>query len=294
MKGLLERLNDEVLVCDGAIGTMLMDRGLPAGVSSEKWGVDNRDILYSIHKAYVDAGSDMIITNTFGANSVKLARLGLKESSGDINKRAVEIAREAAGRELYVIGDIGPTGDYLSPAGNLTQQQMSDTFADQAKALAGSGVDAIILETMSDLKELKAAIIAVKENTKVPLIASMTFCKIDGIGFRTTSGISIPQFVNEALMTGSDVIGVNCSLRIGDIIPLVAEIRSLCGSFIMAEPDAGMPGLVGDRTIYEQSCEEFCGSVRDLIEAGADIIGGCCGTTPEHIRGIKKVINNLN
>jgi len=289
MRPLLERLNEEVLVCDGAMGTMLIESGMPNGVCPEEWAVNKPGVLLSTHKAYVDAGADMIITNTFGANVIKLDKFKLRDKVEVINKKAVEIAKKAAGDKAYVLGDIGPTGGYLKPVGNIEPDELLAVFTQQARALCAAGVDAIILETISDLEELKTAIMAVKENTKLPLIASMTFQNLKEKGFRTTSGISIPQFVNDSLLSGCDVIGTNCTISITEMIGLVSEIRSLCSSFIIAEPNAGMPQLEGAKTVYKQTADEFVKDVPQLICAGANIVGGCCGTTPEHIRKLKQV-----
>lgn len=291
MKSLIERLNEEVLVCDGAMGTMLMQKGMPLCACPDYWGVKNKRILSSVHKAYIDSGADIIITNTFGANSIKLGKFKLQKKAEEINKRAVEIAKNAAKEKAYVFGDIGPTGGYLKPVGDIELEEMQKVFAKQAKALAEAGVDAIILETMSDLEELKAAIMAVKENVKLPLIASMTFRRTENKGFRTTSGITIPQFVSDSLLSGCDVIGANCSLTIKDMAELILEMKPLSSSFLIAQPNAGMPKLINNKTAYEESPDEFAGYISKLIKAGANIIGGCCGTTPEHIKKIKEALN---
>ncbi|NQT89741.1 MAG: homocysteine S-methyltransferase family protein [Candidatus Omnitrophica bacterium] len=290
MKELLERLKEEVLVCDGATGTMLIENGMPEGVCPEEWAIKNRLVLSKLHKAYVGAGADMITSNTFGANAIKLRRFNLQKQAVDINKRAVEIAKDAAGGKAYVLGDVGPTGEYLKPAGDLESDEMLEVFIEQIKALESAGVDAIIIETMSDAEELKRAIMAAKESTGLPLIASMTFQKTGEKGFRTTSGVTIPQFVDESLLAGCDVIGTNCSLTISDMVDVVSGMRNLGTAFLLAQPNAGMPKLVGERTVYEQSADEFKESVPALIKAGANIIGGCCGTTPEHTRAIKTTI----
>lgn len=292
MKNLLERLKEEILVCDGAMGTMLMSKGMPKGACPDYWGIKNKKILASIHKAYIDAGCDMIITNTFGANAIKLKKFKLQKKAKDINKKATEIAWEAAGgSRVYVLGDVGPTGEYLKPVGDVEPEEMLHVFTEQVKALQGAGVDAIILETMSDLEELKTAIMAAKENTKLPLIACMTFQRTAKKGFRTTSGISIPQFVNDSLLSGCDAIGANCSIAISDMVELISEMRNLSTSFLIAQPNAGSPKLVDNKAVYEQSPDEFKKFIPQLIKAGANIIGGCCGTTPEHIWRIKEVVS---
>ena len=291
MKNFLERLNDEVLVCDGAMGTMLMKEGMPDGVCPEMWGIENAKILTQIHKAYIDAGSDIITTNTFGANAIKLKKFNLEDKSYQINQEAAELAKDVAGDKAYLFGDMGPTGGYLKPVGDIEPDYLLSIYADQAKALEAGGVDAIILETFSDMEELKRAMMAVKENTKLPLIASMTFNKLESKGFRTTSGISIPQFVDDSLLSGSDVIGANCTLTASDIVGVVSEVRALGTAFIIVQPNAGMPKLDGEKVIYDESPEAFKEEIPKLVAAGANIIGGCCGTTPEHISKIREFVN---
>jgi len=265
-----------------------MQKGMPKDACPDLWGVDNTEVLESIHKAYIESGADMIITNTFGANRIKLRRFGLEDKAVDINKRAVEVAHKAAVDGSYILGDIGPTGEFLKPVGNVEPDDMISNFSQQAKALDQAGVDAIVLETMSDMEELKQAVIAVKECTKLPLIASMTFQALEGKGFRTTSGISIPQFVDYSLLSGCDIIGANCSVVIDQMVQLVSEIRALGTAFIIAQANAGMPKIVDGDTVYKESPEDFSKHVPALIGAGANVIGGCCGTTPEHIREVKR------
>ena len=291
MRSFLERLNDEVLVCDGAMGTMLMKEGMPDGVCPEMWGIENAKILTQIHKAYIDAGSDIITTNTFGANAIKLKKFNLEDKSYQINQEAAELAKDVAGDKAYLFGDMGPTGGYLKPVGDIEPDYLLSIYADQAKALEAGGVDAIILETFSDMEELKRAMMAVKENTKLPLIASMTFNKLESKGFRTTSGISIPQFVDDSLLSGSDVIGANCTLTASDIVGVVSEIRALGTAFIIVQANAGMPKLDGEKVIYDESPEAFKEEIPKLVAAGANIIGGCCGTTPEHIQAIRQTLS---
>jgi 5-methyltetrahydrofolate--homocysteine methyltransferase len=290
MQNMIERLNEEVLVCDGAMGTMLIAKGMPDGDCPDYWGIKNHKILFGIHKEYINAGADIIITNTFGANWLKLKRYRLQKKVKQINKAAVDIAKEAAGDNIYVLGDIGPTGEYIRPAGDIEPEEMVSVFTEQAKILEELGVDAVILETFSDMEELKNAILAVKENTKLPVIASMTFQRLSGKGFRTTSGISIPQLVNDSLLAGADIIGANCTVTGIDMADIVSEIRALGTAFIIAQPNAGMPRLEKGKTVYDETPESFGRYAKIILGKGANIIGGCCGTTPAHIRMIKKVI----
>jgi len=292
MKPLLERLNDDILICDGAMGTMLIEKGMPEGECPDYWGIKNFKVLRSIHDEYINSGADMVITNTFGANWIKLKKYGLEKKLDEINRTAVEVARESAAGRSYVLGEIGPTGEYLAPIGSIQLEEMFRVFVDQVKSLEESGVDAIILNTFSDIGELKVAIKAVKDNSKLPLIASMTFQRLDIKGFRTTSGITIAQFVSEGLLAGSDIIGANCSVIGSDIADIVSEIRALEPVYIIAAPNAGMPRLDNGKTLYDESPDSFAKNIPKIIDAGANIIGGCCGTTPEHIRKIREFLRS--
>ena len=290
MQNIIERLNENVLICDGAMGTMLIQKGMPQGECPDLWGIKKHKILLEIHKEYITAGADMITTNTFGSNWLKLKKYRQQKKVKHINRSAVDIAKEAAGDKVYVLGDIGPTGEYIKPVGDIDVKEMVDVFIEQAKVLEESGVDVIILETFSDMEELKNAILAVKENTALPVIASMTFQRLPEKGFRTTSGITIPQLVSECLLAGADVIGSNCTLTGIDMIDVVAEIRALGTAFIIAQPNAGMPRLEKNKTVYDESPEDFGGHIKSIVEKGANIVGGCCGTTPSYIRKIRETL----
>ncbi len=292
MKPLMERLQDEVLVCDGAMGTQLLEKGLGLGECPEYFGINNKKILLDIHKSYIKAGADMIITNTFGANRIKLQKFKLQDKLQEINSQAVKIAKDAADNKTYVLGGLGPMGEYIKPVGNLSFDDCYKAFLEQAKIFESEGVEAIIIETMTGVEELKAAIMAVKEKTKLPVIASMAFDKTAQGSYRTTSGVSIPQLVSDALMAGADTIGANCGVDITDMVEIIKEMRPLSTAFIIAQPNAGKPKLQGDKTVYEQSPGEFAGYIPQLIKSGANIIGGCCGTTPEHIKYIREAVNS--
>jgi 5-methyltetrahydrofolate--homocysteine methyltransferase len=292
MQNIIERLNEHVLICDGAMGTMLILKGMPQGDCPDYWGIKKHKVLLGIHKEYIQAGADMITTNTFGSNWLKLKKYKLHKKVKQINKAAVDIAKDAAGDKAYVLGDIGPTGEYIKPVGEIEAKDMVSVFTEQAKILEESGVDAIILETFSDMEELKNAILAVKENTKLPVIASMTFQKLPEKGFRTTSGITIPQLVNECLLAGADVIGSNCTVTGIDMIDIVSEIRALGTAFIIAQPNAGMPRLEKGKTVYDESPEDFAKNIKAILEKGANIIGGCCGTGPGYIKKIREIVGS--
>lgn len=290
MKPLIERLKDEILVCDGAMGTQLIEKGVPIGECPEYWAVKNQKVLSGIHKSYIDAGADMIITCTFGANSIKLKRFQLAQKAHEINQEAVKIAKRVAANNAYVLGGLGPTGEYLQPAGNLKFDDCYNTFLEQAKIFESEGADAVIIETMADIEELKAVIMAIKENIKIPVIASMTFAKTAQGSYRTTSGITIPQMVDDALMAGADAIGTNCGVDIKDMAEIITQMRPLSTAFIIAQPNAGKPKLINGKTVYEQTPEDFARYIPQLVKTGANIIGGCCGTTPKHIKLIRKAV----
>jgi 5-methyltetrahydrofolate--homocysteine methyltransferase len=293
MKPLLERLEEEILVCDGAMGTQLIKNGMPVGESPEYWGIKHKKILLGIHRSYIDAGADMIITNTFGANRIKLKKFRLEKKAPQINAEAVKAAKEASSNMIYVLGDLGPTGEYLTPVGNLKFDECYNAFSEQVKIFESEGADAVIIETMTDIEELKAAMMAVKENIKLPLIASMTFNKTEQGAYRTTSGVSIPQMVDEMLLAGADAIGSNCGIDISQMVEIIAQMRPLSTAFIIAQPNAGLPKLLKGETVYEQSPEDFQKHISELIGSGVNIVGGCCGTTPEHIREIRKIVDKI-
>ena len=290
MGRLLERLRSgEILVCDGAMGTQLQDRGLGIGECPDSWNLTHPDVVTSIHRAYLDEGCDLIITNTFGANGLRLGRFGKEVEVYKINLAGARIAKEAAKESGMVLGDIGPTGEFVAPAGSLKAEDLYGVFKEQVLALVEGGVDAIIVETMSDLVEAKSAVRAAKENSSLPVIASMTFQK-GRYGYRTMMGLD-PQEATKGLEAAScDVIGSNCGAGICEMIDIIREIRPLTDIPLIAEPNAGLPKLVKGKTVFDETPQDFVRNLPDLISAGANIIGGCCGTTPQHIAEIVKLV----
>ena len=291
MLPLVERLkNNEILISDGAMGTSLHAAGLEPGDLPESWNISNPDAVRKIHEGFIAAGSDMVATNTFGANLIKLKKAGLENKFEELNKKAVGIARKAAGKNVYVLGDIGPTGEFLKPAGNCSEQEFYEVFSKQAKILASSGVDAFTIETISALDELKPAILACKA-LGLPVIASMTF-NVTKKGYRTMAGISIDALVKEMISLKCDCFGANCGCGSRQMVEIMGEMRKTAGknAFLIAQPNAGMPRLAEGETIFDESAADFYSSVKELMKIGVNIIGGCCGTTPEHIRQIKKAV----
>jgi len=277
---------------DGAMGTQLIWQGADAGKCNEKLNIDSPETVLEVHKAYFRAGSDTVLTNTFGANEIALQRHELDSKTEELNKAAAELARKAAGDDKYVLGDIGPSGDFLEPLGSLIEQQLTEAFTRQAKALDEGGVDGFIIETMTDLEEVIAAIKAVRSvNTEKPLLVSMAFDSGNG-DFRTMMGQDYASVIKEISAYNIDAVGFNCGkMSLEDYIELsrryVQCVRdSNLDCKIMAELNAGIPELVDGKPVYKVSPEEFADAVAKVHDNGVDIIGGCCGTSPEHIKAM--------
>ena len=290
---LKERIKQSFFLLDGAMGTQLIARGTGVGVCNDYLNIDSVDIVCDVHRAYFEAGGDAVITNTFGANKYALARHGFAEEVAGINTSGAEIARRAAGEDKYVLGDIGPSGDFLEPLGSLKPDELEDAFAQQAKALLGGGVDGFIIETMTALDEIEIAIEAVKSVSDLPLFASMSFDRA-GDDFKTMMGVDIDSAVSKMVSLGVDAVGFNCgTLELDEYVKLaekfVSAVRALSQDvLVFAEPNAGKPELVDDKAVYKVSPEDFAAAAEKIHSAGVTIIGGCCGTGPGHIEAVAK------
>jgi 5-methyltetrahydrofolate--homocysteine methyltransferase len=285
-----EKLKEKILVFDGAMGTMLQKAGLKTGECPELYNLNKKNIIYKIHRQYIEAGCDVIQTNTFGGNPIKLSQYGLKKEMSEINKNAVWIAKEAAGDKCFVAGDIGPSGKLMIPIGSISFQETYKAYYQQAKALIEAGVDFINIETMSDIQEAKAAVIAAKDAGNVPIICSMTYEK----SLRTLTG-SDPESVAVTLeAAGADVIGVNCGFGPELMVEILKRMYEISDRFFIAQPNAGLPKFINGESVYDLSPKEMADYVEKLVDAGANLIGGCCGTTPEHIKQICKVAQAKN
>jgi 5-methyltetrahydrofolate--homocysteine methyltransferase len=293
--GLKERIAQGVFLLDGAMGTQLFARGVEGGKCSDYLNIEQPQLIVDIHKSYVDAGSDAVITNTFGANRYALARHGHSEMAAAINTAGAEIARKAAGEQRYVLGDIGPSGDFLEPLGMLKADDLREAFAEQAAALLKGGVDGFIVETMTALDETALAVEAVKTVCELPVFVSLSFDKA-GDDFRTMMGVDVASFVSQAAKWKADAAGFNCgTMGLADYVELAAEfirlLRSAAnGLAVLAEPNAGKPELVDGRTVYKVTPEEFAAAAEKIHRSGVNILGGCCGTTPAHIAAVKKIL----
>lgn len=295
MISILERLRGGgILVSDGAMGTFLQAQGLQAGECPEAWCISHPEVVKGIAQAYVDAGSDVIETNSFGGSRFKLREFGLEESVREFNKAAAAIAKAAMGDSGYVAASVGPTGQIAEDEGGcISESDFYDVFAEQVSALAEGGADALCIETMSSVIEAAQAVKAAKANTSLPVICTFTF-EEGARGFRTMMGTDVARAVSSAVEAGADIVGANCGNGIADMIQIAKEIRAAAPSIpIMIQANAGKPILEDGKTLFKETPSDMAERVRDLIEAGASIIGGCCGTTPDHIRGIAGAAKRL-
>lgn len=287
MNRFLDLIKDRTLLSDGAMGTMLQKAGIGAGACLELVNIEDPDTIRSIHNSYIEAGADIITTNTFGGNSAKLSAYGLEERVEELNETAVRIALNASGGKVLVGGSIGPTGRFVSPVGDMSFDEAVEIFARQARAITSAGADIILLETFTDIKEIRAALIAVRSFSDIPVLAHMTF---EPAGL-TLLGSSPEAAAITLEAAGADAVGSNCGLGPDGIFEVLSRMTSVTKLPLIAVPNAGMPRLVGDKTVFPASPEEMAEPVAQFLGIGAAVIGGCCGTTPDHIARMKKVLD---
>ena len=296
-KNLLDALKERPLLGDGAMGTQLMISGLEQGNSGEAWNLTHPERVLAIQRRYVDAGSECLLTNTFGGSRIMLNRHGIADDVTALNAAAVAIAREAfGGRDGYVIGDIGPFGGLMEPYGDFTETQVLDAFREQAKALVDAGADAIIIETQTSLEELRLGLMAAREAGAPCVIGSMAYdVTLDGSTFRTMMGIDPGRAAAFMQEHGADIVALNCGTGMDMERARQAVIRYMQVTRlpIMAQPNAGLPKLVEMKVVYDETPAQMVTGVVPLLQAGASIIGGCCGSTPDHIRAFREAIDQF-
>lgn len=284
-RDLMAALADGVLVCDGALGTMLMSTGIPVRCPTEMNLVSPETVL-ALHAAYVESGAMAVITNTFGGSRTKLEKDGLGERAKEINFSAARLAREAAGDSRFVMGNIGPLGELLEPLGEMPYEHAVEVFREQADTLAEGGVDFFVVQTMFDLTEARAAIQAAK-TTGLPVVATMTF----DTGGRTMMGVSPAQAVEALLAAGAVVVGANCGVGPRETLETLKGMHEANPTiWLAARPNAGVPVVEGGRTTYNVTPAELARFVPGFVEAGARMVGACCGSTPEHTRAIAEAV----
>ncbi|MBN1313900.1 MAG: homocysteine S-methyltransferase family protein [Anaerolineales bacterium] len=289
LKSIDDRLNaGDILIADGSTGAVLMAAGLPAGTPPEIWNVENPEQILQLHQSYLDAGSQIILTNTFGGSRIKLEMAGLGDRTVELNRHAVKLAQKAAGDRAYVAGDIGPTGELMSPMGKLTYERAFEVFKEQVQAQVEVGVDLIWIETMSDLDEARAAVMGAIQTTTLPVFCSLSF----GPKGRTMMGLRASQAAQELWALGLAAIGANCGEGIPPVLEALQQMREvLPNAPLIAKPNAGLPRLVGDKTVYDMTPGDFAANAPVFIELGAQILGGCCGSTNEHIAAVATAVS---
>jgi len=293
MGKLLEKIKEkEVLISDGAWGTLLHQKGLTSDECPESWNLSRPDRVLEVAREYVEAGADIILTNSFGGSPAKLGAYGLANRTYEINRAAAGISRQAAGKEVLVLGSMGPTGKMVM-MGEITPEELLDGFQKQAMGLADGGVDAILVETMSDPDEARLAIQAAKNSTPLDVACTFTFEKTRDNEFRTMMGTRVSEYLEMAREAGVDVIGANCGNGTAGMIEIVKEMRQMEPDMpVLVHANAGLPVYRDGKPVFPETPGEMAPQMVELVAAGANVVGGCCGTTPDHIRLIASQVRD--
>ena len=287
---ILDRLaHGEVLISDGATGTYLQDHGLEPGGCPEEFNISHPQVVQGIAHAYFEAGSDMVLTDSFGGSKFMLKKYGHGDRVREFNKLAAQHARSQAPPGHYVVGSVGPTGEFLEPLGEVSEAEMYDAFVEQITALEEGGADNVVIETMTALEEATLAIKAAKENTKLIVMSTMVFDK-GPRGFFTMMGVTPERAVKELRDAGADVVGANCGNGIEVMVELARELRQATDGYLLVHSNAGIPSIKDGQIVYSETPEFMAERFRKLAEIGVNILGGCCGTGPDHIRALAKAL----
>ncbi|MDH4197670.1 MAG: homocysteine S-methyltransferase family protein [Candidatus Aminicenantes bacterium] len=288
--GILDLAKARTVLLDGALGTELILRGLPQGIAPETWNVDRPELVQEVHRSYYAAGADAVSTNSFGGSRIKLAGHGQADRTFELNKAAAELACAVRPAGKYVLGSIGPTGKFLEPQGDLSEADLGASFSEQARGLAAGGADAFILETHYDLREALCALRAAKAVAPLPVLAAMTF-NATPRGFFTMMGDDVERSVKALEAAGASAVGANCSLDSAQMVGLARALRRLSALPVIIQANAGQATLGEDgRVVYSQGPDAYLRSVPEILAAGVNLIGGCCGTNPEIIRRMAGLI----
>lgn len=279
-------VKQDPIILDGATGTNLMRAGMPVGVCPEAWILENPDVLKDLQKRYAEAGSNIVYAPTFSANRIKLAEYGLADRLAEMNRRLVQLTRSAVGERVLIAGDMTMTGQQLCPLGELSFEELVEVYQEQARALAQAGVDLFVVETMMSLQESRAALLAIREVCELPVMVTLTYNEDGRTLYGTPPEVSV--VVLQAL--GADAVGLNCSTGPAEMEEPVKKMAEYATVPIIAKPNAGLPEFADGRTVYRMTAEEFAEAGKRLVEAGASIVGGCCGTTEEHIRALADAV----
>jgi len=274
------------------MGTELQRRGLPSGSCPEEYNVTHPEVVEEILQDYLEAGADILTTNSFGGNRVRLKEYGFEHRAREFSMRSVEIAKQVGQGECYIAGSLGPTGQILEPLGPASQSDAAEAFQEQADALAEGGADFILIETMMSIDEAELAVKAAKRISGLIVAATMSF-EVGPKGSRTMWGVSIPTAVSRLTLAGADIIGSNCGRGFDYMVRIVQEMRPLTAKPLVAQPNAGLPELVDGKWVYSETPATIKPKAEGLLRSGANILGGCCGTTPDHIRTIREVVDSF-
>ena len=291
---ILDLIKERLVLLDGGMGTELIRHGFPQGDCPESWNVEKPEIVKMIHQSYFEAGSDVVLTNSFGGNKIKLASNGLEKRCYELNREAAIIAHEVKPEGRFVAGSMGPTGKFLKPQGEFTEEEFEEAYAEQAKGLTDGKVDFLLIETQYDLKEALCALRATKKSSPLPVFVTMTFNNYPK-GFFTIMGNSVSHCVEELEKNDVPVIGSNCTINSEEMVDLIKIMREATSLPLIAQANAGKPSLSAEGEVsYSQGLEDYVLFIPKIIKNGANLIGGCCGTNPDYIRRMAQIIKEYN